>query len=132
MDLKKLGTQTPWESAAETVNSNNGKINEAITRLEFATYKNKGYYRTLEDLQSAIPMPGVGSLAYVGSTYPFTVYLWNGTSWENSGMTGGDPSVNLDNVYMKDDIVWLPQEDFDAMKESGALDPTKEYRTYEE
>ena len=77
-------------------------------------------------------MPGVGSLAYVGSTYPFTVYLWNGTSWENSGMTGGDPSVNLDNVYMKDDIVWLPQEDFDAMKESGALDPTKEYRTYED
>ena len=132
MDLKKLGTQTTWESAAETVNSNNGKINEAITRLEFATYKNKGYYRTLEDLQSAIPMPGVGSLAYVGSTYPFTVYLWNGTSWENSGMTGGDPSVNLDNVYMKDDIVWLPQEDFDAMKESGALDPTKEYRTYED
>ena len=43
MDLKKLGTQTTWESAAETVNSNNGKINEAITRLEFATYKNKGY-----------------------------------------------------------------------------------------
>lgn len=132
MDLRQIKTQTTWEVATDSINHNNGKINEAVTRLENATYKNKGYYRTLEDLQSAIPMPGVGSLAYVGSTYPFAVYLWNGTSWENSGMTGGDPSVNLDNVYMKDDIVWLPQEDFDAMNESGSLDPTKEYRTYEE
>lgn len=132
MELRQIKTQTTWEVATDSINHNNGKINEAVTRLENATYKNKGYYRTLEDLQSAIPAPGVGSLAYVGSTYPFAVYLWNGTSWENSGMTGGDPSVNLDNLYMKDDIVWLPQEDFDAMEKAGALDPTKEYRTYEE
>lgn len=132
MELKRIQTNTTWEQAANDINGNTSKINEAVMRLENATYKNKGYYRTLADLQSAIPAPGVGCMAYVGNAHPFAVYLWNGTAWEDSGMTGGDPSVDLSNVYMKGDIIVLPQAEFDALKEAGMLDDTKEYNTYEE
>lgn len=33
---------------------------------------------------------------------------------------------------IRNSIVWLTQEEFDEMDKAGTLDPTKEYRTYEE
>ena len=130
MDLKKLGTQTTWESAAETVNSNNGKINEAITRLENATYKNKGYFRTLADLEASVPTPSKGSRAYVGTNYPYQIYIEVNGEWVFSGETGGDENIDLTRLYMRDDIIDLPQEEFDELMRTGQLDYTKEYNTY--
>ena len=132
MELKNLNTQTTWEVASDTINSNNGKINEVVTRLEHATYKNKGYFKSVEELQNAFPNPSNGSRAFVGNNPPYEIYISEDGSWIYSGEGDDKDDIVLDNLYTKDDIVWLPQEDFDAMKESGALDPTKEYRTYEE
>ena len=33
---------------------------------------------------------------------------------------------------IRNNIVWLTQDEFDEMYKAGTLDPTKEYRTYEE
>ena len=33
---------------------------------------------------------------------------------------------------IRNSIVWLTQDEFDEMYKAGTLDPTKEYRTYEE
>lgn len=95
MELKQLITKTTWNTASDTINSNNAKINEAVIRLENATYKNKGYYKTVEQLRASFPTPSVGSMAYVGKTYPFAIYLWNNdtNAWEDSGMTGSDTVV---------------------------------------
>lgn len=103
MNLEKINTQTTWEAASSSINNNNARINEAVVRLENSTYKNKGYFKTLEELNANYPSTGVGSLAYVGTTYPFRIYLWNKDSatWEDSGKTGGDPDVNLSNYYTK-------------------------------
>lgn len=132
MKLKKVENQTIWNVAADTINSNNSKINEAVTRLENATYKNKGYFKSLEELQNAFPSPSNGSRAFVGNNPPYAIYICENGSWTYSGEGDDNEDIVLDNLYTKDDIVWLPQEEFDAMDKSGALDPTKEYRTYEE
>lgn len=132
MNLETINTHTTWAEASNRINQNNAKINESVTRIENATYKNKGYYRTLADLQTSVPSPSVGSKAYVGSSYPYGVYVVENGQWVDSGEAGGEESVNLDHLYMKDDIVWLTQDEFDEMYKEGTLDPTKEYRTYEE
>ena len=130
MELKNLNTQTTWEVASDTINSNNGKINEAVTRLEHATYKNKGYFRTIADLQASVPTPSKGSKAYVGNNYPYQIYIEGDGEWVFSGETGGDENIDLTKLYLKDDIIDLPQEEFDELMRNGQLDYTKEYNTY--
>lgn len=103
MKLETINTQTTWADASNSINQNNARINEAVIRLENATYKNKGYFKTLAELNANVPSPNVGSLAYVGTSYPFAIYLWNkdSSTWSDSGLTGGDPDVNLSNYYTK-------------------------------
>lgn len=130
MELRKIGTSTTWENAANTINGNNTKINEAVTRLENATYKNKGYYRSLDELEANVPVPSNGSKAYVGNKYPYQIYISNNGAWMDSGEMGGDENIDLDRIYVKDDIIDLPQAEFDELYRTGQLDYTKEYNTY--
>ena len=102
-------------------------------KLGNSTYKNKGYFKTLADLQGQYPTSSIGSIAYVGTSYPFSIYLWNETTgaWVNSGATGGDEALNLDNYYtkseveekIKDYVVAMTQEEYDSL-------PTKEDKFY--
>ena len=103
MELENIKTQTTWSDAAESINSNNLKIITEVTKLQGATYKNKGYFKTLADLQSAYPNAGPGSKAYIGVSYPYAIYLWENNSWVDSGVTGGEESVNLEQFYTKDE-----------------------------
>ena len=130
MELKKVENQTTWNIAADTINSNNSKIKEAVTRLENATYKNKGYFRTLADLEASVPTPSKGSRAYVGKNYPYQIYIEENGEWVFSKETGGDENIDLTRLYMRDDIIDLPQAEFDELMKTGQLDYTKEYNTY--
>lgn len=130
MNLEKINTQTTWEAAVGSINGNHFKINEAVIRLENATYKNKGYYRSLDELEANVPMPSNGSKAYVGNKYPYQIYISNNGAWMDSGETGGDENIDLDRIYVKDDIIDLPQAEFDELYRTGQLDYTKEYNTY--
>lgn len=103
MELENIKTQTTWSEAAESINSNNLKIITEVTKLQGSTYKNKGYFKTLSDLQAAFPTAAVGSKAYVGLSYPYAIYLWENNSWVDSGATGGEESVKLDQFYTKDE-----------------------------
>lgn len=94
MELQNIGTTTTWNEAASRINSNNQKIGTELMKLGSATYKNKGYFKTLSDLQSAFPTASAGSKAYVGPSYPYAIYLWENNSWVNSGATGGDDSLD--------------------------------------
>lgn len=130
MNLEKINTQTTWEAAVGSINGNHSKINEAVIRLENATYKNKGYYRSLDELEANVPVPSNGSKAYVGNKYPYRIYISNNGAWMDSGETGGDENIDLDRIYVKDDIIDLPQAEFDELYRTGQLDYTKEYNTY--
>jgi hypothetical protein len=122
MELEKVKLTTTWNDAAERINRNNLKVAVELTKLGVATYKNKGYFATAESLVDAYPTASAGSIAYVGSSYPYAIYVWNG-SWVDSGETGGEESVDLGDYYtkqethdaIKDEYEVLPQEAYDAL-----------------
>lgn len=136
MNLETINTQTTWAEASKRINDNNARINEAVTRLQNSTYKNKGYFKTEEQLRSTILTPTAGSRAYVGVSYPYKVYLVENGTWVDSGEKGGSEEVNLEGYFTKEEFERLsrdlPQEEFDSLKEQGLLDPEVTYNTYEE
>ena len=102
MELEQVKLQTTWNDAAERINRNSTKVASELTKLQNATYKNKGYFATAESLVNAYPTASAGSIAYVGSSYPYAIYVWNG-SWTNSGATGGEEEVSLGDYYTKEE-----------------------------
>lgn len=131
MELKSIGTTTTWNEAAGAINNNNQKIDTEIEKLKNATYKHKGYFKTLEDLTATYPTSSSGSVAWVGTQYPFKLYRWDGKLWDTDGTTGGDESLDLSQYYTKEEVLAeiasyftvLPQTIYDIL-------PTKEAKFY--
>lgn len=48
-----------------------------------------GFYATLDELEAAVPAPGIGDMYGVGDEAPFDYYVWDGTVWINAGGIGG-------------------------------------------
>lgn len=100
--------------------------------------KNKGYFRTAEDLALNYPIAYAGCIAYVGLTYPYAIYVWDvdTETWVDSGQTGGQENVPLGDYYTKaetheairSEYVVLTQEEYDAL----AVKEDKLYFIYEE
>lgn len=133
MELSTIKLQTTWNDAAESINRNNLKISTEITKLAAATYKNKGYFSSEGALITSWPKSTEGCIAYVGTSYPYAIYVWSKTAdtWLNSGQTGGDINVELGDYYTKEETkdaiedfhVFLTQEAYDALE-------TKEEKLY--
>lgn len=106
MDLKTVQVDTQWSEAAATINSNNQAISVELTKLSKAVPKNKGYHKTLTALKTAYPTAVSGSIAYVGVSYPYSIYEWDTatSSWVATGSTGGDVSVDLSQMYTKEEV----------------------------
>jgi hypothetical protein len=83
--------------------------------LAAATSHNKGYYATLADLIAAFPNGPIGSIAYVGEKYPFTLYRYENDQWINTGQTGGDEQVDLSGLVSKEELQL-------AIKESAVVE----------
>lgn len=136
MELEKVKLTTTWNDAAERINRNNLKVATELTKLGVATYKNKGYFATAESLVNAFPTASVGSRAYVGTSYPYAIYIWEESQWVDSGETGGDESIDLGDYYtkeethdaIKDEYEVIPQEVYDALENKEE----KLYFCYEE
>lgn len=144
-DAKDLSTQELIYfkgHAKATFMSDGATVEDAVRAVENATYKNKGYFPTLAELQSAFPEGSAGSRAYVGSTYPYSIYLWQNGAWVDSGATGGDESVDLASYYTKSEtdtkltelsaeIGGVNQEyGGDALTEVGYIDANGNYTNY--
>lgn len=103
--LSTINTQTDWLTACKTINENYSKISVDIEKLKSATTKNKGYFKTLEDLKAAYTSTNstVGMIAYVGTTSPYKVYEYKSSGWTDTGNTH-TPSVSLGDYYDKENI----------------------------
>lgn len=131
MKLDDVKSQTTWNDAAERINRNNLKVSTEIAKLQAASYKNKGYFATVESLIASYPTASAGSIAYVGSSYPYAIYTWDGSTWVDSGDTGGNESVDLGEYYtkeethdaIKDEYEVISQEQYDRL-------PSKEEKLY--
>lgn len=95
--------------------------------------KHKGYFTTVESLTQKYPISTIGSIAFVGYTYPYAIYEWTDSGWVDTGAIGGDVEVNLNDYYTKDEIhareVLLTEDEYNALDE---IDDTKIYYIYEE
>ena len=65
--------------------------------------RNKGYYKDVQRLKESHPVATEGSKAYVGENFPYAIYLWDTTTstWQDSGVTGGEENVPLGDFYTK-------------------------------
>ena len=105
MELNTIQTEGTWGKAAGAINTNFAKVNTAIVSLQDVTIMNKGYFKTEEELVSAHSKAVEGAKAYVGSSYPYKIYLWSheNNAWINSGEFGGEEKVNLGNYRTKEE-----------------------------
>lgn len=79
----------------------NSVISREINKIKDATSNNKGYFLNVESLKDAYPTTNEGSKAYVGNSYPYMIYLFQGGEWINSGQAGGDDTFNAGDFYTK-------------------------------
>ena len=104
MNLEQINTQTTWAEASKRINDNNARINEAVTRLQQSESKSKGYFGTPEILRNSIPSATMGSKAYVGTNFPYAIYVWNGSGWVDSGETLENNPEFLGDYYTKEEV----------------------------
>lgn len=146
MELQTIQTTTTWNDAAGRINTNNAKISTELEKLGNATYKHKGYFKSLPDLQAAYPTSSPGSIAWVGTKYPFALFRWNGTAWATDGTTGGDEDLDLSQYYTKEEAKAMfvqsdgvrsinasyTQEQLEAMEAEGLLEEGVLYLGFEQ
>lgn len=120
MELEIIKTSTTWNDAAGSINNNLAKVQTELMKLGSATYKNKGYFADEDALIAAFPTAGAGSKAYVGTNYPYAIYVWNNDTkaWEDSGDMGGDETVELGQYYTKDEVDEAIDNTFQVMSQS--------------
>lgn len=82
----------------------NAAIAKEINVIKDATSNNKGYFLTEEALKNAYPVANNGSKAYVGSNYPYKIYLHASGMWVDTGQTGGNEGFNAGEFYTKTQI----------------------------
>ena len=103
MELNKINSSmTNWGAEAANLNENFDKVSTAIEQVKNATIKCKGYFSSESALKLAIPTAAKGDKAYVGNNYPYQIWIWDGSSWGDSGSVGGEESVNLGNYHTKE------------------------------
>ena len=126
MKLDTIKNKTTWSDASASINANNMKIADELEKIASSTYKNKGYFVSANALKTAYPTATAGSKAYVGTTYPYSIYLWSTTAnaWVDSTLKGGEETVPLGDYYTKEQTqevideyhVVLSQEEYDALE----------------
>lgn len=108
----------------DDIDSNVEEVASEVEKLKDETVRNKGYYRSIEDLSAAHPTAEAGARAYVGYVAPYTVYVWDSatSSWIDTGETAPDPPADLGNYYTK-------QETHNAIKDEYEVLSIIEYDT---
>lgn len=80
-----------------------------IENIELTTTKFKGYFTSVGSLTDKYSNPLQGDFAWVGESYPGTVYDVVNDQWHDTGATPDIGSVDLADYYKRSDI--------DSMKE---------------
>lgn len=96
-NISQIKTDTDWQEAADTINTNFANVSTAIEGLKQTTSVKMPLFSSTSEANSAITNKYVGQLILVGNTLPAPVYRWNGSSWVNTGTTGGNAEVPLAN-----------------------------------
>ena len=103
-NISQIKTDTDWQEAAGTINTNFANVSAAIEGLKQTTSVKMPLFSSASEANSAITNKYVGQLILVGSSLPAPVYRWNGSSWVNTGTTGGNAEVPLSDYLGYNDL----------------------------
>lgn len=103
-NLDTIKSDSDWGSEATLINKNFNSINTELITLKNTTSVRQPLFSSVSEAKQNILSPYVGQLILVGSTIPAPVYRWNGSSWVDTGLTGGSAEVPLSNYYTKEEI----------------------------
>ena len=101
MKLHGIEKTGAWSEISATLNNNFQRIENAVEALNYATRKNKGYFKSVDELRNTVPFANKGEIAYVGTTSPYAIYEWNG-QWVDTGEVHTE-TVELGNYYTKEE-----------------------------
>lgn len=107
MALNSIQSNSTWGKAASDINNNFTTVSADLEKVKNATTKNKGYFKNDTLLKQTYKTATVGDIAYVGTSYPYQIWEWNGATWANSGATGGSENVNLNGYTTKEEFTEL-------------------------
>lgn len=103
-NLSQIKTDSDWGLEASKINQNFNQVNTELTTLKNTTSVRQPLFSSTTEASKYITSPYVGQLILVGSTIPAPVYRWDGSSWVDTGLTGGSAEVPLNNYYTKEEI----------------------------
>lgn len=107
-NLSQILADSNWGQESARINQNFQNLNADLEKVKSATTKFKGYFTSETGLKSKYPSPQVGDTAWVGETYPGTVYdVQVAGSWHNTGKAPDTGSVDLQDYAKKAELTEL-------------------------
>lgn len=108
--ISKIQAESNWGTEANKINQNFTNLNTDIVKLQNTAGIKIPLFSSVSAATASITSPYEGQLILVGSTLPAPVYRWNGSSWANTGTTGGSASTPLTDFYTKEEVIALQNE----------------------
>lgn len=102
--ISTIQKESTWGTEATKINQNFTNVNTELTKLNNTYGLKIPLFSSTSAASTAIPSPYEGQLILVGSSLPASVYRWNGSSWANTGTTGGSASAPLTDYYTKEEV----------------------------
>lgn len=93
-----------YGSAIALINANFQLTKEQLERLAYSREGFCGMYETDDNLEAAYPHPTTGSFAYVGTSFPMTVYLATNGVWAASSSTYSGGGIDLTQYALDADL----------------------------
>lgn len=107
-NLSQILADSNWGQESARINQNFQNLNADLEKVKSTTTKFKGYFTSETGLKSKYPSPQVGDTAWVGETYPGTVYdVQVAGSWHNTGKAPDTGSVDLQDYAKKAELTEL-------------------------
>lgn len=106
MEYNNIPRTGKWGDAATSIEENFLKSGIEIEKLKNANIRFKGYFQTIEALQTQHPSPTVGFTAWVGSPFPGTVYACQGEGeWVDTEDIPDTGSIALNGYLTTSDVI---------------------------
>lgn len=107
-NLSQILADSNWGQESARINQNFQNINTDLEKVKSATTKFKGYFTTEESLKNKFGSPKIGDTAWVGESYPGTVYdVQTDGQWHNTGKAPDTGSVDLQDYAKKAELTEL-------------------------
>lgn len=94
-NISQINTDTKWDAAVSTLNTNFVNLNTAIIKAKNQTMIKLPLCESESDLKEKYPPAYEGQMGLVGTTLPAILYKVEKGQWTSTGTSVGNPSAIL-------------------------------------